>query len=173
MVLVRTCADAGAIASSSLKIAKGVAYAVGSRSTIEQFFAQGAAIGLHRKRGHVKNDPNPAGYWDDIPDFLYSTVLITSSSSSNFLPSLLGVTRSPLMASMLAPTHRQTKRSWNSTLAATMNSRSSVTLTSRTIKRRICTMIGATTSYTLASWRMDGGSSTWTPGEAATTWNSY
>ncbi|KAK7946369.1 uncharacterized protein PG986_010690 [Apiospora aurea] len=56
----------------SMKIAQGTMYAASNRTTIQQFFVRGAAIGLQRQPHAPRGDPNREGQWEYLADFLLS-----------------------------------------------------------------------------------------------------
>ncbi|KAK8023860.1 hypothetical protein PG993_011926 [Apiospora rasikravindrae] len=66
--------DTLSIKYDSMKIAQGTMYAASNRTTIEQFFARGAAIGVQRQPHAPRGDPNREGKWEYLADFLLSKV---------------------------------------------------------------------------------------------------
>lgn len=66
---------------SSMKIARGTAYAAGNRITVEQFFERGAAIGVQRRQHGTNGGDNQQGYWDNEAVFALSKVRFVIISS--------------------------------------------------------------------------------------------
>ncbi|KAK2011820.1 hypothetical protein LZ32DRAFT_606077 [Colletotrichum eremochloae] len=60
------------ISHASARIARGVAYAAGSRLTFNQFLQRGAAFGIQRKQMSIQDDGKPAGEWESVAYLLFS-----------------------------------------------------------------------------------------------------
>ncbi|KZL72383.1 hypothetical protein CT0861_03491 [Colletotrichum tofieldiae] len=65
------------ITHGSGRIARGVAYAAGSRLTFDQFLQRGAAFGIQRKQKASRGDPNSSEEWNNVADLLFCKVIST------------------------------------------------------------------------------------------------
>ncbi|KAK2049971.1 hypothetical protein LZ31DRAFT_627269 [Colletotrichum somersetense] len=66
------------ISYASGRIARGVAYAAGSRLTFNQFLERGAAFGIQRKQNPTRGNGNPEGEWDSVAKLLFNKSVQTA-----------------------------------------------------------------------------------------------
>ncbi|KAK2021278.1 hypothetical protein LX32DRAFT_687862 [Colletotrichum zoysiae] len=66
------------ISYASGRIARGVAYAAGSRLTFNQFLERGAAFGIQRRQNPTRGNGNPDGEWDSVAELLFNKSVQTA-----------------------------------------------------------------------------------------------